>query len=402
MTSALRRLPAVLTAEELLDRAFGRASVAADRVDDPHRVFRTKKQCLGMVKSAADSLGAWLDGQVSGWPSLDRLHPFDRAMVAASVGEDGYRQHLGALDWAEERIVVIGRQNADKIQRTGKVEVMHAARREAYGRMSSIVHRIQDDLMWLLEARDTLRALPSIDATQPVVVVTGAPNVGKSALIRSLSSGVPEVASYPFTTKGLHVGHFEARRLSHQVVDTPGLLDRPDAERNANEQQAIAALQHLGSLLLFLIDERGEAGEPPEKQRHLLEEVRTLMPDREVLVVSAKADLHERDEAAWAMTRAAEASEPEDPLDIEALEAACLRLPDGRLAISAVDEVGVIALRRLLVAKVADTEEPTALALPGEWHREPAQLIALPAPPRANKKRRSPSNQRRRGRHRRS
>ena len=38
------------------------------------------------------------------------------------------------------------------------------------------------------------------------------------------------------------------------MVDTPGLLDRPMVERNNIEMQAIAALENIGDVLLFLID----------------------------------------------------------------------------------------------------------------------------------------------------
>ena len=37
-----RRLPTVLTEDEMLDKAFGRAKKAADRVEDSNRVFRTR------------------------------------------------------------------------------------------------------------------------------------------------------------------------------------------------------------------------------------------------------------------------------------------------------------------------------------------------------------------------
>ena len=63
-----------------------------------------------------------------------------------------------------------------------------------------------------------------------------------------------EVNHYPFTTKQLHVGHFEHRRIPYQIVDTPGLLDRTMDERNEIEMQAIAAISHIGSVCLFVID----------------------------------------------------------------------------------------------------------------------------------------------------
>ena len=41
----------------------------------------------------------------------------------------------------------------------------------------------------------------------PTLVLVGAPNVGKSTLVRALSTGEPEVGNYAFTTRGVSLGH---------------------------------------------------------------------------------------------------------------------------------------------------------------------------------------------------
>ena len=135
------------------------------------------------------------------------------------------------------------------------------------------MRQVGPSLTWLSEARETLKRLPKIDPVSPCIVVCGAPNVGKSAFIAALSTGKMEVNHYPFTTKQIHVGHFTHRRLRYQMVDTPGLLDRPMEQRNHIEMQAIAALEHIGSLVLFLVDESESCGTPLEEQMNLLEEV---------------------------------------------------------------------------------------------------------------------------------
>jgi nucleolar GTP-binding protein len=43
------------------------------------------------------------------------------------------------------------------------------------------------------------------------------PNVGKSSLVRVLSSGVPEVCNYPFTTRSIKMGRFYIDTKRHQV-----------------------------------------------------------------------------------------------------------------------------------------------------------------------------------------
>jgi len=42
----------------------------------------------------------------------------------------------------------------------------------------------------------TLRAMPVVDLETPTLCLVGAPNVGKSSLVRTLSTGKPEVLVY--------------------------------------------------------------------------------------------------------------------------------------------------------------------------------------------------------------
>jgi len=48
---------------------------------------------------------------------------------------------------------------------------------------------------------------------------------------------VCHVQPYAFTTKSLFVGHMDYKYLRWQVIDTPGILDRPLEERNTIEMQ---------------------------------------------------------------------------------------------------------------------------------------------------------------------
>lgn len=104
--------------------------------------------------------------------------------------------------------------------------------------------------------------------------------MGKSSIIRLLSSATPEVNNYPFTTRGMTLGHVEVFWASDsaidiakavvphvkrrpgsasndvvagkyafsqlcQVMDSPGLLARPDDQRNEMEALTLASMQHL-------------------------------------------------------------------------------------------------------------------------------------------------------------
>ena len=334
-----RSIPTVLYSQEILDKAFGRASKQADLVEDPDKYHRVRKQMNRMVQAASDIIAKTLNSYVSRWPSLNALTEFDRALVDAAVGCDDYRKNLAALQWAAEKAQRISGEAQSKILRLRDIDGFHKARRHAYGRLSSIIDQISPQILWLGEARNILRKLPSIDPLEPCIVVAGSPNVGKSALITALSSGEPQVATYPFTTKQLHLGHFIHRRRVYQMVDTPGLLDRPMEERNQIEMQAIAALEHLGDVIVFLIDHSGDSTTSVSEQENLLEDIRGLISERQILVASSKSDLI-------------------DPT-----------IDSAELRISSQTGEGLDDFRNLLIEIIAADEVSDPLSLPENWPR---------------------------------
>jgi nucleolar GTP-binding protein len=282
-------LPTVLTAKEVLDKALGRAAkatVAKGRT----RAERSRNLAVARVQIAGQTIESTLRRIVKGFPSLDRLPPFYRDLVDILVDRNHLKKHLGAVDWAANKAGEFAREYARRIGR-GPLGDLVKLRRQATGRLASVVDQVSSDLDALVAARIALRRLPAVDPEAPTIVVAGYPNVGKSALVRAVSTGTPKVADYPFTTQGVTVGHFERDDLRYQILDTPGLLDRPMERRNRIEKQAIAALAHLAQVVLFLLDPTETCGYPLEEQLRLLESVRATFPGTPIVVMDNKADL---------------------------------------------------------------------------------------------------------------
>ena len=152
------------------------------------------------------------------------------------------------------------------------------------------------------------------------------------------------------------------------MVDTPGLLDRPMEERNHIEMQAIAALENIGSLVLFLVDESESCGTPYEEQMNLLEEVRNLLPETELMMVSSKADLLQPLPPMWDEVRAEEEAWREDGSEGEPL-LPLLMDGEGRVCLSATENVGLDAMRLEIVRKVKAARPNNPMELPEGWYR---------------------------------
>ena len=282
--------PTVLDAQGLLDKAFHRASKATSS-KGRNRIERGRNLAVAKIQTAADVLTSALERYTKGFPSLDRIPPFYRELIDATVGVLALRKNLAAINWARTKIRELQKAYPRRIQHAGSPQAIAGIRSEAFGRFSSVIKQIANALKGLQDARFHLRHFPDIDPELPTIVVAGYPNVGKSQFMRSVSSGKPRVAPYPFTTKGVSVGHLEIRYSRYQVLDTPGLLDRPMEKRNPMERQAIAALAHLADLVVFLLDPSETCGYDLPAQLRLLDEVRTRFPEVPILVVENKCDI---------------------------------------------------------------------------------------------------------------
>ena len=278
----LERIPTVPTADEVMDRSLRRA--AAKMKEKKNRERADKDFVMAISASLHDRLVK----VIRSFPEFESLPPFYRELVDILFGLEKLKMALGGVGWAAYNTKRIGGQMGKEIR--GSTDT-RGVRKRTVARLSSIVHRIDKDLRFLNEVRNTLRTLPEL-RDEFTVVVAGYPNVGKSSFIRLVSSAEPQVASYPFTTKGIIVGHRKLGRSGVQFVDTPGILDRPPAERSPIERQAVAALMHVAQAVLFILDPSGMCGYPVENQLALMGEVKGMVAVP-VLVVVNKADVKE-------------------------------------------------------------------------------------------------------------
>ena len=286
MFEKIRTVP---TADELLDKAYSRAARAGR--GKIREVTDRKELEESMLLTSSNIITDNLRNIAGDWPSLDRMSDFYKELTDIIVGIDRLKMSLGSLDWAASKVKEISRKYVGTMRKSQDPVLV---RKQAYGRISSIVYDIDKDLRLLNEARNKLRDLPDVKE-EPTIVVAGYPNVGKSSFVSDITGARPEIAQYPFTTKSITIGHFTKNRKRYQVIDTPGLLDRPLDERNDIERQAISALRHVGNVALFIIDPSETCGYTVKEQYHLLKEVRDFvhMP---VVVAANKIDIRGGDE----------------------------------------------------------------------------------------------------------
>jgi nucleolar GTP-binding protein len=287
-----RKLPIVLNAEQLLERAFNKTKKI--QIHDRNKFFRDKKIIIAKTNSYATIVIDTLEKYVKKFPSIDNLPMFYQELIDIKIDKNKLKKSLGAVDWARKTCNMIYTKQAKSLKKSKNIVFLKEKQQEIYGRINSVVKQIDNELVLLAEAQNIMKKFPEIQDI-PTIVIAGYPNVGKSSLLRCLSSAKPKIAQYPFTTQEIHIGHIEKKEKHvikrYQIIDTPGLLDRPLSKRNNIEKQAIAALSHLADITVFILDPSETCGYSIKDQKSLLIQIKKIFNKKPIIVVENKSDI---------------------------------------------------------------------------------------------------------------
>jgi len=302
----------VLSAQELLDIAFRRAMKTSASVSKNAPILiKAKKKESKRIKVAIEELIDRILKIIKMVPIIEDLPDFYKELASLVVDTDKLRLTLGKLNGILPVLSKIERDYLRNLKRINEPKEGDRLRRGAFGRVSSIIKKQENNLIYLNSIRGRLREIPSIDYAAPCVVCAGAPNVGKSSIVKKISSKKNiEVQEYPFTTKKLILGHIKLERrfdtIQIQIMDSPGILDRPISERNNIEKQAILALRLISDLILFIFDPTPSCGYDIESQINLFNEVKNefiKFEDLDIIPIFNKKDLASQSEISYLQQR---------------------------------------------------------------------------------------------------
>lgn len=336
-TGGLRKLPVVKSPVELLNKAEKAPKRTVKNDPNIKNIrARTRKHGAEYLNALTQALCIPLRDVVDGYRrEFRRLHPFEQVVadltVRARQRKDGLTLESVLTDIHEARKLIL-EAGKDWIYRVKHAETAREATqftREGTDRLLDLYKEFAfEPVASMVDLQRSLRSAPAVQLNTPAVVLVGAPNVGKSSIVRYISSATPEVNNYPFTTRGMTLGHVEvfwsdqneiaravvpddkrkAKTISSdilqgkyafsqlcQVMDSPGVLVRSGGEqRNEMEELTLAAMKHLPTAVMYVMDLSGQAGDKcssVEDQLKLRREIRKQFPRRPWIDVVSKIDL---------------------------------------------------------------------------------------------------------------
>jgi len=251
-------LPYIPKSDELIDNSFRegkKVAISIRRSKKPKsKKVREKIAEEKRIKAISKKICDNFREIIKKFPSYETMPRFYRRLLDIKIEKDKYKKSLGSLQWCVKSVKKLEKEKIRELKKTREIGDVKRISREFLGRVASMIKQVGKELKNLREIRKILKEFPDVDMNKETLVIAGYANAGKSTFMRTLTGSKVKIASYPFTTKDIMLGYKTFKHKKYQIIDTPGLLDRPLEKRNKIELQAILALEELADKILFIFD----------------------------------------------------------------------------------------------------------------------------------------------------
>ncbi|GAB4862017.1 hypothetical protein Ancab_037271 [Ancistrocladus abbreviatus] len=288
---AFQKLPMVMPSIDILYSALKKAKKVSPTKGIANIAKRERNRGAKQLDAFMKELAVPLRTYIENFPNKKYLHPYEKSLIELTLGDGNYEEVLQKVDDLRKKVVSSGKEHASLCAKSTSKREAEERLSEGMKKLEEIFDRERKVVDDLLNIAKTLRVMPVVDLETPTLCLVGAPNVGKSSLVRVLSTGKPEICNYPFTTRGILMGHIALNYRRFQVTDTPGLLRRRNEDRNNLEKLTLAVLSNLPTAVLYVHDLSGECGTSPPDQFTTYKEIRERFSSHLWLDVVSKCDL---------------------------------------------------------------------------------------------------------------
>ena len=303
------------SSEKILDKAFRRANNVRVEKENFEKIkpynyriyLYEKEKAITKISTYTNIIKEELNHILKSYPMYKELSPFYKELIKNTISLPNYKKALRSISWANKSVIALSNQcieNIKNMKTSIKNKSVEEIKKEIlrelksfYGRASSFIKDIREDIKFLMDVKDQIKRFPDIQEDKHIFIGAGMPNVGKSSLINALCSGNIEVNYYPFTTKDIKIGKLENIA---QIIDTPGVMEKSVDEMNDIEMKAFIAITKLRADIIFVFDTSLSSGYSLDEQIMVEKSMQTALnsPDNKSIkwiYIINKIDIKDRE-----------------------------------------------------------------------------------------------------------
>ncbi|XP_021865758.1 nucleolar GTP-binding protein 1 isoform X2 [Spinacia oleracea] len=253
---AFQKLPMVMPSVDIIQSAIRKAKKVSATKGIANIAKRERNRGAKQLDALMKELAVPLRLYTESFPNKNHLHPYERSLIELTLGDGNYEEVLSKVNNLRKKVTAVAKEHASVCAKS-------LTKKEAEERLNEGMKRVEAAYYRESKAVDDLL------------------NIAK-------------ICNYPFTTRGILMGHIVVNYQRFQVTDTPGVLTRLDEERNNLEKLTLAVLTHLPTAVIYVHDLTGECGTSVSDQFTTYTEIRGRFSKHLWIDVVSKCDiLHE-------------------------------------------------------------------------------------------------------------
>jgi nucleolar GTP-binding protein len=148
----------------LLDIAFGAGKNASESAADKNRksepIIVKRRAEQAKIDCAKKALVRRLDQIVEEFPKIEDLPEFYKELLVNCIDQDKLKSSISSVIWCRDKIASLHKIFNSQLSRAKDSSEITKARKGFYGRVSSLISRIDKDLTFLDSTRKTLKQFP--------------------------------------------------------------------------------------------------------------------------------------------------------------------------------------------------------------------------------------------------
>ncbi|MBN2127781.1 MAG: hypothetical protein JW703_05365, partial [Candidatus Diapherotrites archaeon] len=178
-----------MNSNQLLEISLRRgAKEARKSVKKVHAVAATKQKEQLRVKTTTTEIIDELKNLSKSIPNLSELDGFSKEMLSASFDEVKLKQASSQLKKAQKLIKRIQITTSKQIFSSDKVEAIKKAVNQFIARTASIIKTLKSNITLIESYKREIKKYPKLDSENPVAILVGYPNTGKSSILARITS----------------------------------------------------------------------------------------------------------------------------------------------------------------------------------------------------------------------
>eukprot|EP00802_Teleaulax_amphioxeia_P001348 Tamp_01350.p1 GENE.Tamp_01350~~Tamp_01350.p1 ORF type:complete len:470 (+),score=32.93 Tamp_01350:2705-4114(+) len=189
-------------------------------------IERIRRFYIKKIKFVQQNFSTQLSEILENFPSIDYIHPFFGDLLDLMFQRQHYKIALSKISVSKGKINVICKNFVKLVKNGNTSYVCKQSKKEAFGKICTIVKKLNKSFIFLEKIRKHLENLPNLDPYRKVIILQGSSKVGKSSFLNKTTRVNVRLGDSVKNNNFMVIGHMQSNFSQLQILDINGTINQ--------------------------------------------------------------------------------------------------------------------------------------------------------------------------------